>query len=762
MLTILAFKDAQNIDTNSGYLIPSPLNIIYNLLIVPEYAFTAAYSVSTCTTFLYDLYNISPAHPKVGPSEISKSDSRIFSESQIFSALNDFEGFMLINNRWPKTTPDDKSFSSTPLRVPEIQSFLGSFLSFKGITHLWFGDTNSKKSVEVAKNFLKFTLNKKTDFVKEVRKKLITNRFRMSSRYREVPERGRIINQLFGFPIPLEGADILFFGGLRPASYGGLVMSISGRAGVGKTSLALALANAYAGFGSNCFYISLEEDILDLERRLYTLRPKIHSELSFFSDNTDWFYGIKPEKNFSLDEFTLEIQKIGEELNESKTSDDRLTHIIPSIIVIDNLNELIDNSQQYSKIEAFIEACRKLNSLVILLSPEGVPKELKLEYLIDVGIELSHKSLNEENEKPIRIFNLYKTRHQLSRQGSHVYHMNGDDGFKISPQIPSQIDRKEQTQRFLRDSEKIIHSLNLFGKTKKSTLEIINKLTDKKQLSRKFYLELYPRTHILVHGYGSAGKAGFSLNLLLTPPLIRNTKIEEISKQDFGHKIFQRNILIISFLYPEKYYNDVVNKTIQKEIKKTYKNIPNPLLEFLVLYPGFLTPQDFLKKITKKLDEANLKGKPFTGVLIDGLHNVFLQFEKLQDSNMVWPMLYNILSRYDLTVVSTFTNFSLNDKLYNSNSSDKNQLIHQAIPDHILLQKGMAPFLHALVKASDFYFFMEEVSSIDGEKRFILAVKSAINQDIPEEFLEWDRETNQFVDVYTFPKLNKFISGKYD
>ncbi len=120
-------------------------------------------------------------------------------------------------------------------------------------------------------------------------------------------------------------------------------------------------------------------------------------------------------------------------------------------------------------------------------------------------------------------------------------------------------------------------------------------------------------------------------------------------------------------------------------------------------------------------------------------------------------MLYNILARYDLTVVSAFTNFSLNDKLIEHTSFDKNQIMNQAVPDHLLLQKGMAPFLHALVKASDYYLFMEQLTSNKGSKRYLLAVKGSISH-FPEELLEWDRDRNVFKD-FTYSTNNK-KSGK--
>jgi hypothetical protein len=127
---------------------------------------------------------------------------------------------------------------------------------------------------------------------------------------------------------------------------------------------------------------------------------------------------------------------------------------------------------------------------------------------------------------------------------------------------------------------------------------------------------------------------------------------------------------------------------------------------------------------------------------------------------MVWPMLYNILSRYNVTVVSTFTNFSLNDKLFESDQSDKNKMVNQAVPDYLLLQKGMTPFLHALVQASDYYFFLEQhTSPKNGSKRYLLAVKSSISQSVPEEFLEWDRQENIFCNVYTLPMLRHSENG---
>ena len=233
-----------------------------------------------------------------------------------------------------------------------------------------------------------------------------------------------------------------------------------------------------------------------------------------------------------------------------------------SIIVVDNLNDFIEDKNIH-KIKEVVEKFRNLKSIVILIGGEGVLESLKMEYLVDIGINLMHQGIDEKGEKPLRLFNLYKTRQQLSRQGTHVFHMSGDEGFRLSPQIPSQMDRKEKVKRNLHDETKIIHTLNYINDDKK--LKIIESnpfgLTDKQKGEN--YFNIFPRTHILVHGYGSAGKAGFSLKLLLTPPINCSLHTTDITKLNYSNSNNRRKVLIISFLYPEKYYEDLIFDKVQ-------------------------------------------------------------------------------------------------------------------------------------------------------------------------------------------------------
>ncbi len=216
--------------------------------------------------------------------------------------------------------------------------------TFCGFEGRKIGEGSHKEdSIETALSFL--TFDNKKPFINQIRNKLREVRFRKSARFRELPDWGEVINQVFGFPIPIRGADVVFYGGLKPSSSGGLVISVSGRAGVGKTSFALTLANSFSPFGTQCFYISLEEEIDDITRRLHTLRPHIQKELSFFKNNLSWFKGLKYPGNVSLDVFTEELSAIISELNSIWSNYDltmiTLPPVCPYIIVVDNITELV-------------------------------------------------------------------------------------------------------------------------------------------------------------------------------------------------------------------------------------------------------------------------------------------------------------------------------------------------------------------------------------------------------------------------------------
>lgn len=250
-------------------------------------------------------------------------------------------------------------------------------------------------------------------------------------------------------------------------------------------------------------------------------------------------------------------------------------------------------------------------------------------------------------------------------------------------------------------------------------------------------LDIYQRSHVLVHGIGSSGKAGLGLKLLLSPVVHATDKT--VLARDQSAKV-----LVVSFLYPEAYFETLKQRILRlfhyefPELAESSTAETGPVMEVMQFYPGFLNPEDFLWKIENTLEKAELAGEPFTGVLLDGIHNVFLQFPRLQQQHIVWATLYSLLRKRNVTVVTTHTTFSIRE---DDVDTDRELELKQALP-----------LLHAFVQAADYYLNVVRVihegraehpvdqarvrDSID----FQIIVRQAISQTPPREPIFWSRE----------------------
>lgn len=731
-LTINACLSASESRTKQAIAIPSPLHIIYNFLIDPSHPTTAAYALTACRNWLSEILGVWPI---IGTQEDRPRSATLLSEQQLRDSIESFNNYQKIMARWPDKPAASRTGHSKNLLK---HTFVGSFLATRGISLLWFskdlnlnellaGRDQVAEAPEMAATLLKNAL------------------FVLSRRYNKdnPPPAEEIANQLFGYPLPIKGADVIFNGGLRPSTSGGLVMVVSGEPGAGKTSFSLALANAFKPFGTPTYYISLEETESDIRNKLQALRPSYENSLCITRENLGLFNPIHIS-GFDMDYPEFEQQMGGVLQNiPAEPAGYQKAGTCPGIVVVDNLTVLKDSSEKDgSRPERFLEQiiadCREANILTILVTAHDLLDKYRLDYFADVVVDLKHEGLDDINGRPSRVFTLMKSRHQLARQGAHVFHMSAGKGFRIVPNMDSLIDRRSNLRQQLPDKKKFIHALN-FAEDQNSL--------DLQQNKKGIFLEVYKGSNILLHGYGSSGKAGLALKLLLTPPVNRDKNLDGIHNSGFSSIRHRQKILIVSFLYPASYYKELIDGIprekpgIAPQLKSKYEGLPDALLDYYVLYPGFIGPQDFLNKLVMKLDQANLSGEPYTGVMIDGLHNVLLQYPRLQENDIVWAMLYNILGRYPLTVVSTFTNFSvINDNVFTAAGS---QGAGSRSPDDEIMQKGKTPFLHALVKAADFYLVLQEQRTDKGAYEYPLVVRSAIGQAIPTQMALWDRQASR-------------------
>ena len=313
---------------NGSRYIPSPFYIIYSLLADPEHPHTAAYSLTACRNWLCRTLEVFPLREQ---SDKKNKEMGIY-KNDFINLLESFLTYANESMRWP----DNRRFKE---KSNKLHSFVGFNLSIRGFSYLWFENINT------ARNFLSFDyeeinserskLNKKIASLmrgwedkEEEKEEIKSCYFRMNEKYTTLPSADEFINQLFGFPVPVKGMDVVFNGGLKPSASGGLVISLSGQPGTGKTSFCLALAEAFSPLGTSTFYIPLEETKDDITAKLENLAPVINSNLSIKCGIKSYFNcyeGIDFEKSLSIEKLEKDIISIVTEIDRLVSESNLLT-----------------------------------------------------------------------------------------------------------------------------------------------------------------------------------------------------------------------------------------------------------------------------------------------------------------------------------------------------------------------------------------------------------------------------------------------------
>lgn len=695
--------DARRSTKSDVYFLPSPLGILRDVLTVPSKPESAAYALTLARAHLFRRFMIHP------PDKRFSKAWRALSVSQIQEIVESFRVYVLHR--------DNIHLS---INKPE-RMLVAHFLALQGILSLRMG-TVGKRRMRTTKDAQQACLEflRAKEFLNVSAPLFEDYEFRLASGYSDLPDSQEIINGLMGIPIPLRGASTVFFEGLMRSHTNSLVISVSGAPGTGKTSFALALATTFAPYGTECVYFTFEEDAETLRRRVTSLTPDYfrRSTLPNVMNNLKWFapFELDAPQTGSLSQFAHRYLSIFEHGLRARSkpphiSDGELPAVAPLLVVIDSITVLSVGEDIVEELCRLVKRLRYLGCIVIILSPDEVPRGSRLDYLVDTVVCLRHEGTESADTKPFRLFQLVKTRLQLSRPGAHILHLSGEEGVRISPQLPSQIDARKIHKLPLPDTRRVINSFYVeHAKTKADS--------DSHRL-----IDIYKGSRVLVHGHGSAGKASLGLKILMAPI---------ISKQGATPSLFPEvspgsRILVTSFLYPELYYLEH-HLMLAQGFRRRFKGYKTPELKGLVLPPGFLRGEDLVARLLKELDKGVLEGRPYTGVLLDGLHNVFLQFPLLQRSDMSWPALYNLLARFELTVVTTFTTFNIDP------------LQRPDLQDADIVLTGQRPLLHALVQGADFYIRVEPRVLNLYERRFRVIVRSAIYQRIPNRSIVWNAE----------------------
>lgn len=751
--------------TRERIRIPSPLLFLRRLLTSEDHLASEAY-----------------AHAVVR-AEIFAATVRSFPPSEdqnLYEYLNSQIDYRSVNATIKTMTSYSNQRESTYIGKP-IEFIVGNYLASLGLAKLSLSrkpQSSGPKRAEYrifsveeffARKNLDILPNKSTD-----KRDDYGYEIKLTVSPSDLPSIPQILNDLEGIPFPIPGAKTVFAGGIRMTENGGAVVRISGQSGSGKTSLALAACVGLAPLGTETFYLSCEEEKDDLLDRISTVTPSFittnrgfasaglveakkqgeHDANVSLGSNAGWFHTYHLDSNDARSNFEDALSFV-DQIMESYDEEPgekpryRAPGIVPYVVVLDGVHELVDRDsfefflndsslemdQQregpITELHKLIEKYRKLNVLVILVSADfDTPAFSSLDYLVDVVVELGNTQALDAPHKPLRTASLTKTRRQFSNTGAHKFHISKRDGVRFYPNLEATIEQFKSRNWQQPDSDFYFDFL----------------------LGQQPHLKVFNKSQTVIAGKGSGGKAGFALRLLTSPLVPKRATSATLSISGTGQQVLQkRRCLIISFLYPESYYSGLVEKIAEAKFSDYSTDFPRPEFDFatLTFYPGFVTPEVLLTKVADQLRTAELQGYPFDCVLLDGLHNVFLQFPLLEKNTLIWPMLSEMFRRLGLNVVTTHSHFEVL-------GMDEAPLLSA---DVLSVAHRSTPLLQALINSADYYL---DVSSAyenkdvrersDRDNLYEIKVATAFGQAVPRSGLAfWDREALQITN------LNKFI-----
>ncbi len=611
---------------------------------------------------------------------------------------------------------------SIPRPSKEDEHFLACFFSQYGlIDHRIFWPVDSKST------------NKKTAILQgfsggaEEFQKLVweTSEFRLNTSVKALPSIAELANRVFGLPLAISGLNDLINGGLRLGVGEGTVTLIRGGAGTGKTTLSISIQRAVEALGIPTLFLSTEESTKAIEARresVLNLAQKSHSAYSKDSAPHKILTTVpfSDEKQADTPGIFSIVEAISSELARKDYPSMGPEQFGRMLLVVDGMHNYI---HEQGAIRKLIDLCRSTGSHVLITSSDNWAIAEGMEYFVDNYFRLT--SITETVPMPHvrRQISIIKTRHQSSMIGDHWMQFRDEGDLSFMPNFAETLRSQSKVLAGTADFQRYSHPFKI-GKNERSKKQGVAGI------------KFYDRSVSLIYGRGSASKTALSYRLLATP------NIEEEN--------FNKRLLVVSFLSPDQYYKAhgrKIQNTIQKEFEADTDNF-NVSVDTLFFTPGMVSAEEVYASIADRISNFDTKQSGYTGILIDGLHNVFVQFPLLEKHSELWSALLSLVRRVGIKTVLTYTDFEV------WGASTLTTVDYENIRSK--------PLLIALSQSLDFGFSILPANQqgIDereprqgdmfpsvhkGAGKFIFSAFLAEGQSIPSDYLIWDRDTETFV-----------------
>ncbi|MGH8591582.1 MAG: RAD55 family ATPase [Gammaproteobacteria bacterium] len=611
--------------------------------------------------------------------------------------------------------------------------------------------------------------------------------------YGDVPDFGVLLQILFNQPTAVRGLDEAL-GGLMstvPETAllpGGLVTLITGPPGSGKTSLCLSIAARMAQFGAIVRYVATEEAEPHLWAKLTALAASTTQPLWPAPESEDSIGAFERTSNFRIvpnrfPDFSQLATELRDELSRPALEPDKpssssslpLFLVFPRVVVIDSLTPVLrrrtpdgqmwnagDDNQGRRDFSRALEILRSMGVCALLVGGNEERGILGIEYLVDNVLSLAIEE-DPSRRAAQRIMVVEKTRHQLSDRGGHVFQLSSSEGCVVRPSLDSVLRSLDAhappgsnasrravlyvNEKALRDRQE--HQADLFSPSGGGEFQTI----------RWSVVTVRQHSQTLVYGRGSAGKARFGLFVALEPRVdwsndkaiesylrARAARRRDLTPMESAARDDAR-ILVLSFLYDVQYYRAIGEDFFHYRYGDTpamARDRSCASVEVLPLRPGYIDPETIVSEVRHKLDSARLSGAPFSAVLIDGVHNILVDFPMLQREPLLWATLYSLLRAEGVETVTTFTFFEL--ARFAPAASDRGkprtELVTTTVGDRERL------FFHLLVSSCDHTFLVERDDLSIGRPtgRINVSVVSTVDAYEGQETLyQWDAATFSYV-----------------
>lgn len=560
-----------------------------------------------------------------------------------------------------------------------------------------------------------------------------------------LPSIAELANIAFGIPIAISGFNDLISGGLRQGAGEGTVTLLRGGAGSGKTTLSISIQRVVEALGIPTVFLSSEESrsaLLARRQSVLNLSQKSHSR--FLSESAPFTIidtvSEKEDPSSSGSGITDLVQAVADRLEGKERGPNKAGQFARLFLVIDGIHNYILDEHK-AEIRRLIAVCRQTNTHVLITSSDEWAHSQGVEYFVDNYFSLSTRVTRDPMPHVERGISILKTRHQSSLIGDHFMRFQDEGDLLFTPNFSELL--KAHSRHVVLGPDRETYSKPFAVEVSSHSASQLNK--------RMLDLEHYDRSVTLVYGRGSASKTSLCLRLLASP----NVQGKNSTKR----------ILVVSFLSPDSYYQQKKRNFINRlgetlraslarqqkismdlvsseRLEESFPRWNDIEVETLSFTPGMITAEEVYSAVASRIANFDVGSVRFSGILFDGLHNVFVQFPLLEKHSELWSALVNLVRRVGIKTVATFTDFEVWGARTLTTVDYENV--------------RAKPLLVALSQSIDYGFGLVPISQVGDSREkidqgdlfrrsdpghFVLSSFMAHSQASPTDYLIWDRTT---------------------